>query len=71
MSLGWLRTGEPAAAVVVRLMVAVLLGALEAAEIDPRVLAEIRGQADAALADAAPAGADPAGRTPSTSPAGR
>jgi AcrR family transcriptional regulator len=70
MSLGWLRTGEPEAAVVVRLMVAVLLGALEAAEIDPPVLAAIRGQADAALADAGLAGADPAGRTPSASPAG-
>jgi AcrR family transcriptional regulator len=49
ISLHWLQAGEPDLAPVVRLMVAVFLAALEAAELDPDVVRMLRADADAAL----------------------
>jgi hypothetical protein len=50
MALAWLSGGEVALADVVRLMVSVLLAALEEAGVDPGVLAQLRGEAASALA---------------------
>jgi AcrR family transcriptional regulator len=56
MSLAWLDAGEPALADVVRLMVAVLVAVLDAAGVDPAVLAALRRDAVRTLAAVTDAG---------------
>jgi len=51
MSLAWLEAGEPAAAVVVRLMVAVLVAVLAAAGVDADVVEALRADAETGLRD--------------------
>jgi hypothetical protein len=50
MALAWLDAGEPPAADVVRLMVAVLVAALRAAAVDDEVVDALAAEADVALA---------------------
>jgi AcrR family transcriptional regulator len=51
MSLAWLEAGEPAAAVVVRLMVAVLVAVLAAAGVEGDVVEALRADAETGLRD--------------------